>query len=397
MQQPYSRAGTLIAIQAGAKPPADQPSGEHDLFDTLKNAPVLIVVADQQGRIRSANQAFKVVVGWHPETIVGRRLLDALGAAQATCVFAEQFRSAFAARFRPPLTAVSPLVTASGDRRQIRWAFLAAPPPVGRGLAAVNDILAIGIDVTECLAGESVARRRHADLLRHMYDGMLTAFATTLSHEVSQPLSAVLAYLQGSVRLFAQGAVAWHEIAAYLDKAALQATCAAKLTRAMRYRKQNEVPAAALVDVNSVVAGVVAVAEADFLAHGITVHVDLARGLPAVSMNSRALELTLFTLIQTILGAVVKTKADSGVLSLASGRSDTRGVDIALSLNGIGGTCPPTSRAFIGGGLDTIALGFSMCRSVLRDHDGELDLRDTACGITFVVSLPKVIEEGAND
>lgn len=394
MQEPSLPVGPLRTVSAATREPADQPLGDSALLaDVIENAPVLIIIADHQGRIRLFNQTCKDVTGWRRETIIGRPLLDVLGTSEARCLCADQFRRAVATRFRPPITVTSPLVTSLGECRQIRWTFSAS----GQRLAAVDGVLGIGVEVTERLAAENHARRRHADLIRHMYDDMLTAFATTLSHEVSQPLSAVLAYLQGSLRLLAQEAAASDEIAAYVDKAAVQARRAGNLARSMRSRNRNQVPAADPVDVNSVLAGVVALTEADLLAEGITVDLDLAPGLPRISMPPRALELMMFTLIQTILGAVAQTEAGSGLLWLVTRRSDKPGVEIALTLNGLDSSPVPAFRAFAGRGLDSIALGFSMCRSVLRDYGGDLELKEPASGITFVAGLPEAVKEGADD
>ena len=401
MQESSPLAVPLASVVAPAPEGPAEPSAIEEplLADAVESTPALIIVVDLQGRIRMLNKACELVAGRSREDIVGRSLLDTLVAPEARSVCAAQFRAGVAARLRTPITMTIPLATRTGERRRIEWTFSATVPRH----SPVAGLFGIGIDVTERLAGQIRAHRRHADLVRLMSRDMLLALATTLSHEVSQPLSAVLAYIQGSLRILSRG-TASEEIAAYLEKAAVQASRAGELARSMRRSLYSpEEVACEPVDVNSAVRGVVALIEADLWCRSTTVDLDLAPELPRIWMTPIALELVLFALFQVSLDAIVEAGRDNGRLRIVTRRSGGRGVEIALTDCNAVAAFSRHSRPALRGGLDGFGLGLSMCRSILRNHGGDVDLQETATGATFLATLPEVnqghrsIKERADD
>ncbi|MFO1154415.1 MAG: PAS domain-containing protein [Rhodospirillales bacterium] len=334
----------------------------------IEHAPVLIIIADSQGRILVLNKMCRALTGWRREDVAGRHLLDILGAGGE--------------RFHSP-TEITTTHTSGIDRR-IEWRM--APPA---HWVPEDHILAIGIDLN---GRPGATGRPYAELLRHMYRNMLTTLATTLSHEVSQPLSAVLAYVQGSLRLLTQGARQAKEITTYLDKACAQARRAADVARSMRSRPRNEAQPADTVDVNKIVTDIVLLLEPEFHARGITVDLCLAQQLPTVSINGRILELILFTLTQVSLEFLATTETTSARFRLATQPSAESGVEIVLSLEG---GITPFHRP--GEGLDSIrddiGLGLTMCRSLLRDYEGGLELKPFASNVSFVATLPGFIHK----
>jgi C4-dicarboxylate-specific signal transduction histidine kinase len=238
-------------------------------------------------------------------------------------------------------------------------------------------------------------RRRHHELTRLMGRDMLAALASTLSHEISQPLSAVLAYTQAALRRLPQDPAA-EEIRVYLEKAAVQAKRAGDLARSMRpHRCCPNMPARPALDVNRVVRDIVALTRADFRDRKTDVDLDLAPGLPRAEASRRDLELVLFTLVQLLLGSMPRA-ARSRRLRLVTRRS---GASIEVSLAGTAIEAVLACRTAEGACADpdSTTVGLGMCRSILRKNGGDLVWDLAASGITFIAALPVRTKESADD
>ena len=378
-------------VAADSDGPAEGRSADAALFaNAVESTPALIFVADPLDRIVNFNHTCESLTGWRREEVVGRPLLETLVAPDARWAMELQLAIDRGGTPAHPGTAMPiPLATGTGDRRWIEWAFSATATALPCGTA--RGVLGIGIDVTERLTGERQARRRYAGLARLTHRDMFAALAATLSHELSQPLSAALAYTQGSLRILAQEGAASTEIAGYLEKAAAQARRAGEVARSMRRNMQRAAaPARTLVDVNSAVRAVLELIAADLLCWTITVHLDLAGGLPRVCAEPLALEQVLFTLFQISLEAIGEGSTDRRYIRISTRFAGESTIGIGYtdaSPDFVTTFASRLSGSSVGGG-DIVALGLSICRSLLRNHDGDLDLQESATGVTFLVTLP---------
>ena len=136
-----------------------EPLGATDLGNLLlKNAPVIVLLLDPDGRIQYFNSFFEKLTGW--------RLEDARGENWFTTFLPERDRERCRALFQaalwdsPTRGNINPIVCRSGDEREIEWNDQVQRAPDGR----LTGVLAIGVDVTERVWAEEALRQTRDQL-----------------------------------------------------------------------------------------------------------------------------------------------------------------------------------------------------------------------------------------
>jgi PAS domain S-box-containing protein len=140
-------------------------AADHHQFalQVLKNAPVVILVLDLEGRIQHVNSFFERLAGYRLDEVRGRDWFDTLlperDRERIRALFGQSRGGAHVSGY------VNAIVTRAGDERQIEWADEFLRDNEGRAIG----IVAIGQDVTERLAAEL----RHRSVVAAMHDGVV--------------------------------------------------------------------------------------------------------------------------------------------------------------------------------------------------------------------------------
>ncbi len=223
--------------------------------------------------------------------------------------------------------------------------------------------------------------------------------AATVAHEVGTPLNLVSGYVQmlhddqeASERVRSRLAIVNEQIA--------------RVTTVLRQMlAQARKPAArARVSLQPIVSRATEVAEPALSRGGVRLYVDIAPGLPDISVDEVQIELALLTLINNALDAMPR----GGELRVTVGRVPA-GVAVEVQDSGDGISPEILPRLFepwvttkdVGRGT---GLGLSIVRDIIREHGGSIDVRSTpGSGATFTIVLPgdetetTVIEDHAAD
>jgi PAS domain S-box-containing protein len=137
----------------------------------LKDAPVVILVLDLEGRIQHVNSFFERLTGYRLDDVRGGDWFDTFlpegDRERIRALFGRSREGAHVSGY------VNPIVTRSGEERQIEWTDDFLRDDEGR----VTGILAIGQDVTERVATRDALRaseQRLAMVLANVTDGFFT-------------------------------------------------------------------------------------------------------------------------------------------------------------------------------------------------------------------------------
>ncbi|HWF01247.1 MAG TPA: PAS domain S-box protein [Caulobacteraceae bacterium] len=202
---------------------------EAHLQSILDTVPEAMVVIDEVGTMRSFSAAAERLFGSSSTEMVGRNV---------RVLMPEPYRSAHDSYLQRYL--------ATGERRII-----------GQGRVVVGERadgstfpmeLCVGEmrtgghpwftgfvrDLTERQEAAARLQELQAELVHISRLSAMGEMASTLAHELNQPLTAVGAYLQGAARLIASGAPAQGQIAVAVDKAADQALRAGEIISRLR-------------------------------------------------------------------------------------------------------------------------------------------------------------------
>jgi len=341
---------------------------------------------DLAGRISYVNPAFCHMVGWSREELVGRappmpywppedgeqieRLLDRILAGQAP-------REGFEIR----------LMRRNGERFD---ALIYEAPLVdaqGRHTGWMGSVL----DVS--------ARKRAEEQLRQQQERLqftarlvtMGEMASTLAHELNQPLSAIASYSTGCLNKLESGAFRTAELAQVLRKLGDQARHAGEIIRRVHDFVRRAEPKRAPCDLNSVIDDALGLLDAQVRRQGVRVQTGLAPDLPDICADRVMIEQVVVNLLRNGIDAMRGTPADSRLLGVTSAAGEA-GITLSVSDRGAGISAEVAERLylpFFTTKEEGMGMGLNICRSIIELHKGRLWFEpNPAGGTVFCFTLP---------
>lgn len=230
-------------------------------------------------------------------------------------------------------------------------------------------------DITERKQAEEFTRQQQDKL--QMTSRLITVgeMASTLAHEINQPLAAIANYTMGCVRRLRSGDWTIPELMDALDKTAAQAERAGKIIQRVRAFIAKREPSLAECDLNEVIRGVVSLIDIEAETSGIAVETTLDAGLPRVRADAVMIEQVMLNLTKNALEAMKDTPPGMRRLEVASSASVSGMVEVTVSDTGVG--IPPDfarklEAPFYTTKPDGMGLGLHICRSIIEAHAGRL-------------------------
>jgi len=250
------------------------------------------------------------------------------------------------------------------------------------------------LDITERKRAEELARQQQAQLQFTSRLVTMGEMASTLAHELNQPLAAIASYNTGCLNLIEQSECATADIKPALEKIGAQAQRAGKIIRRVHDFVRKSEPKRAPCDLREVVEDCLGFVEADARKHRIRIEADLPE-LPAIPADRLMLEQVLLNLMRNGMEAMADNAEADRLLRVAVELSDdTLSVSVADQGCGIA----PEHRdklftAFFTTKPDGMGIGLSICRSIIEFHRGRLWAEDhfpstTGRGTIFFFTLP---------
>lgn len=247
------------------------------------------------------------------------------------------------------------------------------------------------LDVTDRKRAEDLAKAQDASLQRTARLVTMGEMASTLAHELNQPLAAIASYGAGCLNLLRAGKAEPEALAATLEKLGLQAQRAGKIIRRVHDFVRKSEPKIAPTPVRQLVQESAAFAEADCRKHGVRIEIDLAADLPPVNADPILMQQVLLNIIRNGAEAMGQTPREDRILRISAVLAGG-GVTIAIEDRGQGIPDPLRERLFepfVTTKPDGMGMGLNICRSIVELHKGRLGFEVRAGGgAIFSVTLP---------
>jgi two-component system sensor histidine kinase DctS len=357
---------------------------------------------DLDGRVTYVNPAFSAMVGYPPQELVGKmppmpywapeamseyqqRLAQRLAGTSSPQGFETIFQRADGSRF-PVLIFESPLVDENGE--QTGW---------------MGSVL----DISERKAIEEINRQQHEKLQFSARMASMGEIASTLAHELNQPLAAISSYTTGALNLLNNGLAAAAEInletlKTALEKASAQAQRAGQIIRSVHaFVKQRE-PSRQPVSIQALLDGVIPLVELQARQFFVRVDCRIAPHLPEVLADRTLLEQVLLNLTRNGIEAMQGCAPERRVLHIVATLDDTAlvpHVAVAVIDRGHGIPKEVAERLFspfFSTKAEGMGMGLNICRTAIEFHGGTLTHADNpGGGIIFRFSLPALPAETA--
>ncbi len=349
------------------------------------SALVALRARDFDGRLLYVNRTFCELVGLPAEALVGLLppmpywppdALEELTERNRRNLAGQAPREGFEARWRHasgrPVDVMvfeSPLVDAGG--RQIGW---------------MGSI----IDVTERKRLEERERREVETLAHNARLTMLGEVASTLAHELNQPLTAIASYTAGVSNSLAKLGVQDELVCGALQRLGQQAAHAGRIVARIREFLTRREPRHERCDLHEVVRAALDLMRRDCQRRGVQLELALAPEVPPVWADAVLIEQVVINLVRNATDAL-QAQAGSRRITVSS-RVAGGFVRVTVQDNGPGlagqrieQLCAP----FYSTKPDGMGMGLAICRSIIEAHQGVLDADEAAGGgAVFSFSLP---------
>jgi C4-dicarboxylate-specific signal transduction histidine kinase len=215
--------------------------------------------------------------------------------------------------------------------------------------------------------------------------------ATTLAHEINQPLATVVNCLTAARTLFSQRAIGTQRLRMALDLAYEQAEQAAAVVARLREFVKTREPRREPVSLRSLVEHVVQLQQLDAQKYRVRVQIELDSGLPQVLVDRVMVEQVLTNLLRNGIEAMRTTRPADRQLRI-SARLDIEG-KIAVRVADRGSGISPAEEAqlftpFFTTKANGMGIGLAICRSIIEYHEGHLYFeRNPQGGAVFTFTL----------
>ena len=318
----------------------------------------------------------------------------------ANPAFAHEFgtlplsRSSFEQRFEPVgypnLQAERPagievFCRETGRWYAFHWTDLQAPDGVTLTLLSAHNL-------TERVDNMRRHRALQEQLLSSSRVMSVGEMATTLAHEINQPLAGIVNCLTAARTLLERRGVQLERLRQAIDLAYEQAGQAASVVARIREFVRTREPRRESLTLDSLIERLVHLQQLDAQKNRVQVRILLAPGLPPVLADRVMIEQVLTNLMRNGIEAMHATHPAARILSIEVQLNAEERVEIRVTDRGAGISLDEEAQLFtpfFTTKPNGMGIGLAICRSIVEFHEGHLYYeRVPGGGSTFVFTLP---------
>ncbi len=267
--------------------------------------------------------------------------------------------------------------------------------PMVNSAGEVVRLVGTSIDITEHKRVEEERerlRRLEAELAHANRVNMLGELTTSIAHEVSQPLGAMVASAGACARWLAADPPAMAEARSALDNIVADGKRAREVIARIRALTKRQLPRTDLLDLNRKILEVLALTEHELRSQDIVVRTQLDRTLPGVMGDRVQLQQVLLNLILNAIEAMSGVHDRPRELTIVSRADGSGAIVVEVRDSGIGldpGRAERVFEAFYTTKAEGLGIGLSISRSIVEAHGGRLWAAPSEPhGAVFRFSLP---------
>jgi signal transduction histidine kinase len=220
----------------------------------------------------------------------------------------------------------------------------------------------------------------------------LAATAATISHEMKQPLTAMIANGVSALHVLGRTPPDVDEARSALRDVVSDGHRAGKVLDNLRVLFGKADRAMEPVDVNEASLGALRALRGELTDHGVTTRVELASGLPLVMGHSGQLQEVIMNLIQNAIEAMEATKVDRRLLELRTKFAGGEAITVEVQDSGPGIDPTHLDRifdAFVTTKPHGTGLGLAICHMIMERHGARVSaVSDGKSGALFQLFLP---------
>lgn len=345
---------------------------------------------DLEGRITYVNPAFCKMVGIPAEELVGKVPPMPYWAPEAMDEYQERFSNVLAGRVTPQFETI--FQRHGGERFPVLIFESPLVDQHGKQTGWMGSIL----DVSERKRAEDLSRTQEEKLQAGARLASMGEIASTLAHELNQPLAAISSYTTGALNLMQQGHADPQALQPALEKIHAQAQRAGHVIRSVHQFVKKREPARQRLLMPQLIDNIAPLIELQAQQFFVVLQLQVPPTLPPVLGDQVLLEQVILNLTRNGIQAMAAVPSARRILRVTAEltRNDdgAESVTVAVIDQGHGISEDVAARLFspfFSTKAEGMGMGLNICRTTIEFHGGTLTYTDNPAGGTiFRFSLP---------
>jgi PAS domain S-box-containing protein len=356
------------------------------MFETVR---LLVLDIDSEGIVCYANPFF---LNWRAlklEEVIGRPATDFIVPRIFNPIF-EGMRQK--ADFHTPLEARWNAQDRNGEDRQLALTALRMDNSESR----FAGVLCVAADITQELETNRTLARTRLQLDRLMRSNLLGEFASSLAHELNQPLAAILANAQVARRYLTQDPLKLDQALEVIDGIVQDDRRAAALIKQLRALVHHDEVRRENLDLTRVLDDTLALLTREFENQEIKLELDCPPSDLFIQACRIEIQQVLLNLILNAVQALEDWPIEQRRISI---RVSSRNQTVQVNIQDAGPGLPAEElesvfSAFHTGNNGNMGLGLTICRRIIEAHGGSISAANGhGHGAVFSFSLPLQTKE----
>ena len=379
---------TMIGSSGSWPAQGDTTSGDRDalLHSIIETSPDALITIDEDGLIRSFNPAAETMFGYQAKEVVGRNV---------KCLMPSPYQEEHDDYIKRYLATSERRIIGIGRqvlaRKKDGEAF---PIDLAVGEVQLADGRMFAGFIRDASARHEAEQSVHAlrnELLHVSRLSEMGEMASALAHELNQPLTAIINYLEACSRLQERSDLESQDrTKGLMQKASVQAYRAGQIIQQLRKFVAKGETERGLEPINSVVREAAELALVGTRQLGVKATFDLADSLPDIMIDRVQIQQVIMNLVRNSVDAMAE--AEPPALRIRTSAKDHAIIQIDVIDSGCGLPEEVSKRLFQpfvttkSGGL---GIGLSICKTIVDAHGGKLwATANPEGGTMFHINLP---------
>ncbi|MDR3214626.1 MAG: PAS domain S-box protein [Azoarcus sp.] len=241
------------------------------------------------------------------------------------------------------------------------------------------------IDITEQNRIREQSRLQYERLQATSRLVTMGEMASTMAHELNQPLTAISSYVAGCLNQLNCGCADVNELKEVQQKIARQAQRAASIIGRVHSFVRRTEPSFTRNDLNTLIRDAVALIETNAVKQQVRIVCDLQDDLPPITVDTQMIEQAVINLMRNGIDAMTEVPPDKRILIIST-HAEKHGISMRVADQGNG--IPPEIAPHLFDPFFTtkgkgMGMGLNICRTIAELHHGVLSFEPNPSGGTI--------------
>jgi signal transduction histidine kinase len=278
------------------------------------------------------------------------------------------------------------ILTFDGQLREVIFSVTYPTPPEQQDTTFITIT-----DITERLRTEAQLRQLQADFAHAARISTLGEVATSIAHEVKQPLAAIVTNGETALHWLERHDVNVAKVRQLTTRIVESAYHASDIIQRIRMMAVRAEPERAVLDLKSVTAEALAFVRHDVESKNISLSIDIPQTLPAIAGDRVQLQQVIVNLLLNSIQAINQAESPERHIRIGI---EAGPIMLAVSIRDSGPGIAPDDferlfESFFSTKKSGMGIGLTICRSIVTAHGGTITAANNpAGGAQFRFTLP---------